>query len=82
MGEEECHGAENTSGFQTLKIILEAQKCNEDDSTSGSDDRGSNPGGGWEFFSSTPCPDLLWGPQILLPSGYRGSFPGGKAAGA
>jgi hypothetical protein len=27
-----------------------------------SDDRGSIPGGGWEFFSSTPCPDRSLGP--------------------
>jgi len=25
----------------------------------GLDDRGSIPGGGWKFFSSTPCPDRL-----------------------
>jgi len=24
------------------------------------DDRDSIPGGGWEFFSSTPCPDRFW----------------------
>jgi len=33
---------------------------------------------GWEFFSSPPCLERLWGPS----SGTRGSFPGGKAAGA
>jgi len=27
----------------------------------GSDDRGLIPGRGWEFFSSTPCPDRLYG---------------------
>jgi hypothetical protein len=37
----------------------------------GLDDRGSIPGGCWEFFSKPPRPELLWG-----------SFPGGKAAGA
>jgi hypothetical protein len=36
----------------------------------------------WEFFTSPPCPDLLWGPSSLLSDGYQGSFPGGKAAGA
>jgi hypothetical protein len=24
-----------------------------------------NPGRGWEFFSSPPCPDRLWGPEAL-----------------
>jgi hypothetical protein len=45
------------------------------------DDRGSRvrfPAGGWEFFSSPPRPERFWGP----PMGNRGSFPGGKAAGA
>jgi len=32
----------------------------------------SVPGGGWEFLSSTPCPDRLWG---LMGTG--GSYPGG-----
>jgi hypothetical protein len=36
------------------------------------DDRGSIPGGGWEFFSSTPCPDRFWGPPSLISNGYRG----------
>jgi hypothetical protein len=36
----------------------------------GSDDRISNPGGAWEFFSSTPCPDRLWGPPSLPSNGY------------
>jgi len=44
--------------------------------------RGSIPGGGWEFFSSTPCPDRLWDSPSLLPNGYQGFFPGSKAAGA
>jgi hypothetical protein len=31
----------------------------------------------------SPCrPDRLWGPTSLLSNRYRGSFPGGKAAGA
>jgi hypothetical protein len=33
------------------------------------DDQGSNPGGGWEFFSSRPRPDWLWGPPSLLSNG-------------
>jgi hypothetical protein len=35
------------------------------------DNWGSIPGGGWEFFSFTLCPDRLWGPPSLLSSGYQ-----------
>jgi hypothetical protein len=34
----------------------------------------SGPSRGWEFFSSPPCPDRLWGPPSLLSKGYRGPF--------
>jgi hypothetical protein len=30
-------------------------------------------------FSYSLCPDQPWGPPSLLSTGYRGSFPGGKA---
>jgi hypothetical protein len=33
---------------------------------------GSSPGRGWEFFSSPPRPERLWGPPSLLSDGYRG----------
>jgi hypothetical protein len=39
----------------------------------GLDDRCSRvrfPGGGWEFFSSLPRPEWLWGPPSLLSNGY------------
>jgi hypothetical protein len=31
-------------------------------------------------FSSSLCPDRLWGPPSLLYNGYRGPFHGGKSA--
>jgi hypothetical protein len=36
---------------------------------------------GSRIFSSPRRPHLLWGPPSLLFSGYRSSFPEGKAAG-
>jgi hypothetical protein len=44
--------------------------------------RGSTPSRGCEFFSLSPRPDRLCVPISLLPNGYRGLFPGGKAAGS
>jgi hypothetical protein len=41
---------------------------------------GWSTGKGWEFFSSPPRPDRLWGPPSLLSNGYQGIFSGGKAA--
>jgi hypothetical protein len=43
----------------------------------GLDDRGSIPGGCWEFFSKPPRPERLWGPESLLSNGYQGLFPWG-----
>jgi hypothetical protein len=48
----------------------------------GLDDRDSILDRGNKFFSSPQRPDPLWGPPSLLSNGYRGSFHGGKAAGA
>jgi hypothetical protein len=39
-----------------------------------SHDRGSIHGGDWEFFSSPPRPNWLWGPPNFLPNGHRGPF--------
>jgi hypothetical protein len=36
---------------------------------------------GSRFFSSHHHPDQIWRPSNLLSNGYRGLFPGGKAAG-
>jgi len=36
---------------------------------------------GWEFFSSPPRPDRLWGYPASYPMGTRGSLPGGKGPG-
>jgi hypothetical protein len=49
----------------------------------GLDDRGSIPVRGWEFLSSPPRPDWLWGPSSLPSNGHHGFLPwGGKAAGS
>jgi hypothetical protein len=41
-------------------------------------DRGSIPGGGWEFFSSTQGPDRLWGsPNLCHGTHVTGAFSSG-----
>jgi hypothetical protein len=45
----------------------------------GIDDRGSIPGGGRDFFSSSPPSNRLWGPPSLVSNGVLGApFPGIK----
>jgi len=43
---------------------------------------GSRHGRGWEFFSSPPRLDRLWGPSSLLSNEYQGRVSWCKAAGA
>jgi hypothetical protein len=43
----------------------------------GLDDRGSIPGGSWEFFSSLSRPERPWCPPSLLSNEYQGLFPWG-----
>jgi hypothetical protein len=50
----------------------------------GLEDRGSRvrfPAGGWEFFSSPPRQERLWGPPSLLSNGYQGLSLGVKRPG-
>jgi hypothetical protein len=50
----------------------------------GLDDRGSRvriPAGSWEFFSSLPRPEWLWGPPSPYRMSTRDSFSEDKAAG-
>jgi len=35
---------------------------------------GSSVGRGWEFFSSAPCPDRLWGTTKLPIQWVQGAF--------
>jgi hypothetical protein len=36
---------------------------------------GSIPGGGWEFFSSPPCAERLWGPPRVLFNRFQEFLP-------
>jgi len=45
-----------------------------------SNGRGSIPGRDWEFFSSPPHPNWLWGPPSLLSNWYRRFSTGSTAA--
>jgi len=38
------------------------------------------PAGGWEFFSSTLCPDRYWSPPASYPMGTGDCFPEDTAA--
>jgi hypothetical protein len=72
------------SFFLILKIFGEVlQNMKSRDSSAGIalgyglDDRGSIPGGCWEFFSKPPRPERLWSSPSLLSNGYQGLFPWG-----
>jgi hypothetical protein len=65
-----CHNSEVPAKAK-VKFSRYVTKKSRDSSVGiatdyGLDDRGLNPGGSWEFFSSIPCPDRLWGPHSLL----------------
>jgi hypothetical protein len=61
-----------TNGQQSRGIISECHSLGY-----GLDDRGSIPGGCWEFFPKPPRPERLWGTPSLLSNGYQGLFPWG-----
>jgi len=67
-------GVERSSVFPTVNYILGARIAQW---YSAGLIGGSSPGRGWEFFSSTPRPDLLWGLPSLLLSAYQRLFPWG-----
>jgi hypothetical protein len=77
--------------FTSIKDLKRTNRRKSRDSSVGietrlratrSDDRGSIPGGSWEFFSSTPCPDGSGAHSASYPMGAEGSFPVIKVAGA
>jgi hypothetical protein len=71
---------------KTGKYVVEDRHSSSRDSVVSEDARGwtiqgSKPSRGKILFSPKR-PDRLWGPSTLLLKGYRGAFPGDKAAGA
>jgi hypothetical protein len=70
---------------QTLLLKIHSGNGSQDNAVStatgyGLDGRGVPVGA--KIFSSPRRPDLFWGHPASYPIGIRGSFPGGKAAGA
>jgi hypothetical protein len=77
-GRHRCYDSTITCDFN-VKYLLDY--CKSRDSSVGValgyelDYRGSRvrfPAGSWEFFSSPPRPERLWGPSSLLSNGYQG----------
>jgi hypothetical protein len=71
---------EKAAGYSSRLLSFHLKSHDSSVSTAlgyGLDDRGSRVrflAGSWEYFSSPPRPERLWGPPSLLSNGYQGLF--------
>jgi hypothetical protein len=83
MLEETCHW-ETTDNRKTNLVTVTFNRPRQNSSVvyrwaTGWMIEGSSPGRSWEFFSSLPRRDRLWGSPNLLSNEYQGLFPWGQS---